>query len=171
MDGCCWTAARCSKSKGNVVDPYLLAEAFPWRGRPALLPAHLPFGSDGNFSNESLINTINWIQPQHLVICSACTVSMVGQVLRSSVRRSLQRPGEGSGAEELILGRDRYESRWSTTPSRTPWRRSSRSSPGQQLYRRERPGCRGQGHGGQRRPPGRTSCTACWRLCGCAPSC
>ena len=48
-----------SKSKGNVVDPYVLAEKFGVDALRFFLMRTFPFGSDGNFSNELLINTIN----------------------------------------------------------------------------------------------------------------
>ena len=50
---------KMSKSKGNVVDPYLLAEKFGVDALRFFLLRTFPFGSDGNFSNELLINTIN----------------------------------------------------------------------------------------------------------------
>jgi methionyl-tRNA synthetase len=48
-----------SKSKGNVVDPYLLADKFGVDALRFFLLRTFPFGSDGNFSNELLISTIN----------------------------------------------------------------------------------------------------------------
>ena len=50
---------KMSKSKGNVVDPYVLAERFGVDALRFFLLRSFPFGSDGNFSNELLINTIN----------------------------------------------------------------------------------------------------------------
>ena len=50
---------KMSKSKGNVVDPYLLAEQFGVDALRFFLMRTFPFGSDGNFSNELLIQTIN----------------------------------------------------------------------------------------------------------------
>ena len=54
MDG-----GKMSKSKGNVVDPYVLAEMFGVDALRFFLLRTFPFGADGNFSNELLINTIN----------------------------------------------------------------------------------------------------------------
>ena len=54
MDG-----GKMSKSKGNVVDPYILAERFGVDALRFFLLRTFPFGSDGAFSNELLINTIN----------------------------------------------------------------------------------------------------------------
>lgn len=54
MDG-----GKMSKSKGNVVDPYKLAERYGVDALRFFLLRTFPFGSDGNFSNELLISTIN----------------------------------------------------------------------------------------------------------------
>ena len=50
---------KMSKSKGNVVDPYILAQRFGVDALRFFLLRTFPFGSDGNFTNELLINTIN----------------------------------------------------------------------------------------------------------------
>ena len=50
---------KMSKSKGNVVDPYVLAQRFGVDALRFFLLRSFPFGSDGNFSNELLISTIN----------------------------------------------------------------------------------------------------------------
>ena len=50
---------KMSKSRGNVVDPYILAGRYGVDALRFFLLRTFPFGSDGNFSNELLINTIN----------------------------------------------------------------------------------------------------------------
>jgi methionyl-tRNA synthetase len=50
---------KMSKSKGNVVDPYVLADKFGVDALRFFLLRTFPFGSDGNFTNELLISTIN----------------------------------------------------------------------------------------------------------------
>ena len=50
---------KMSKSKGNVVDPYLLAQRYGADALRFFLLRTFPFGSDGNFSNEALIGCIN----------------------------------------------------------------------------------------------------------------
>ena len=50
---------KMSKSRGNVVDPYVLADHFGVDALRFFLLRTFPFGSDGNFSNELLISTIN----------------------------------------------------------------------------------------------------------------
>ena len=54
MDG-----GKMSKSKGNVVDPYMLAGRYGVDALRFFLLRTFPFGTDGNFSNELLISTIN----------------------------------------------------------------------------------------------------------------
>ena len=50
---------KMSKSRGNVVDPYILSERFGVDALRFFLLRTFPFGSDGNFTNELLISTIN----------------------------------------------------------------------------------------------------------------
>ena len=50
---------KMSKSKGNVVDPYILAGRFGVDALRYFLMREFPLGSDGNFSNELLISRIN----------------------------------------------------------------------------------------------------------------
>ena len=54
MDG-----GKMSKSKGNVVDPYLLSERYGVDSLRYFLMRDFPLGSDGSFTNELLINRIN----------------------------------------------------------------------------------------------------------------
>ena len=50
---------KMSKSKGNVVDPVKLIERYGVDAIRYFLMREMPFGSDGAFSNEALINRIN----------------------------------------------------------------------------------------------------------------
>ncbi len=50
---------KMSKSKGNVVDPIVLCDRYGSDAIRYFLLREIPFGSDGNFTNEALINRIN----------------------------------------------------------------------------------------------------------------
>jgi len=50
---------KMSKSKGNVIDPVVLSERYGVDAIRYFLLRELPFGADGVFSNEALLNRIN----------------------------------------------------------------------------------------------------------------
>ena len=105
MDG-----GKMSKSKGNVVDPYVLAEKFGVDALRFFLLRTFPFGSDGNFSNELLIQTINTDLANDLGNLLSRTTAMVEKYFGGTLPAERENSDADCDLKTMASTlRDRYE--------------------------------------------------------------
>ena len=105
MDG-----GKMSKSKGNVVDPYVLAEKFGVDALRFFLLRTFPFGSDGNFSNELLIQTINMDLANDLGNLVSRTTAMVEKYFGGTLPAERENSDADDDLKQMASTlRDRYE--------------------------------------------------------------
>ena len=105
MDG-----GKMSKSKGNVVDPYVLAEKFGVDALRFFLLRTFPFGSDGNFSNELLIQTINMDLANDLGNLVSRTTAMVEKYFGGTLPAERESSDADDDLKQMASTlRDRYE--------------------------------------------------------------
>src|SRR4026208_450106 len=72
---------KMSKSIGNVVDPFALADAYGVDPLRYCLLREVPFGQDGNYSHEAIVNRINADLANDLGNLAQRSLSMIGKQL------------------------------------------------------------------------------------------
>ncbi|HEY2186177.1 MAG TPA: methionine--tRNA ligase [Xanthobacteraceae bacterium] len=90
---------KMSKSVGNVIDPFALADAYGVDQLRYFFLREVPFGQDGNYSHEAIVNRINADLANDLGNLAQRSLSMVARQLGGI----LPKPGPYSSADEQIL--------------------------------------------------------------------
>jgi len=76
---------KMSKSKGNVIDPSVLVERYGSDAIRYFLLREIPFGADGNFSEEALLQRLNYDLANDLGNLLNRTLAMLGKYFNGEV--------------------------------------------------------------------------------------
>ncbi|HUI12108.1 MAG TPA: methionine--tRNA ligase [Xanthobacteraceae bacterium] len=90
---------KMSKSVGNVIDPFALADAYGVDPLRYFLLREVPFGQDGNYSHEAIVNRINADLANDLGNLAQRSLTMVARGLGGV----LPQPGAWSENDKAIL--------------------------------------------------------------------
>jgi methionyl-tRNA synthetase len=90
---------KMSKSVGNVIDPFTMAEAYGVDPMRFFFLREVPFGQDGNYSHEAIVNRINADLANDLGNLAQRSLSMVAKAFGGV----LPEPGEFTAEDKAIL--------------------------------------------------------------------
>ena len=90
---------KMSKSVGNVVDPFTMADAYGVDPLRFFFLREIPFGQDGNYSHEAIVNRINADLANDLGNLAQRSLSMVAKAFGGV----LPEPGEFTAEDKAIL--------------------------------------------------------------------
>ena len=90
---------KMSKSVGNVIDPFALADAYGVDPLRYFFLREVPFGQDGNYSHEAIVNRINADLANDLGNLAQRSLSMIGKAFGGV----LPEPGEFTAEDKTIL--------------------------------------------------------------------
>jgi methionyl-tRNA synthetase len=90
---------KMSKSVGNVIDPFALADAYGVDPLRYFLLREVPFGQDGTYSHEAIVNRINADLANDLGNLAQRSLTMVARQLGGALRA----PGAYSENDKTIL--------------------------------------------------------------------
>jgi methionyl-tRNA synthetase len=90
---------KMSKSVGNVIDPFALADAYGVDPLRYFFMREVPFGQDGNYSHEAIVNRINADLANDLGNLAQRSLSMIGR----NFGGVLPEPGAFSETDKTIL--------------------------------------------------------------------
>src|SRR5262245_45531125 len=90
---------KMSKSVGNVIDPFALADAYGVDPLRYFLLREVPFGQDGNYSHEAIVARINADFANDLGNLAQRSLTMVARQLGGALRA----PGAFSDADKTLL--------------------------------------------------------------------
>lgn len=94
---------KMSKSKGNVIDPVVLVEKYGLDAIRYFLLREVPFGSDGSFSNETLINRINSDLANDLGNLVSRTVAMIDKYFGGTIPAERKAGAFDDELKKLVL--------------------------------------------------------------------